>query len=38
MQFSRILSLFLHKRHYEKFTDGSVKDIEDEIPFDIPDG
>ena len=26
------------KRHYEKFTDGSVKDIEDEIPFDIPDG
>lgn len=26
------------KRHYEKFTDDSVKDIEDEIPFDIPDG
>ena len=26
------------KRHYEKFTDGSIKDIEDEIPFDIPDG
>ena len=26
------------KRHYEKFADGSVKDIEDEIPFDIPDG
>ncbi|MBR6612191.1 MAG: restriction endonuclease subunit S, partial [Campylobacter sp.] len=25
------------KRHYEKFVDGSVKDIEDEIPFDIPD-
>ncbi|MDY6135165.1 restriction endonuclease subunit S [Campylobacter lanienae] len=25
------------KRHYEKFADGSIKDIEDEIPFDIPD-
>ena len=24
--------------HYEKFTDGSVKCIEDEIPFDLPDG
>ena len=29
---------WLHKRHYEKFADGSVKDIEDEIPFDVPDG
>ena len=28
----------MDKRHYEKFADGSVKDIEDEIPFDIPDG
>ena len=28
----------LHKRHYEQFADGSVKDIEDEIPFDVPDG
>ena len=26
------------KRHYEKFVDGSVKDIEDEIPFELPDG
>jgi len=25
-------------RHYEKFADGSVKDIEDEIPFEIPEG
>ncbi len=24
--------------HYEKFTDGSVKCIEDEIPFDLPEG
>lgn len=26
------------KRHYEKFADGSVKDIEDEIPFEVPEG
>ena len=25
------------KRHYEKFADGNVKDIEDEIPFDVPE-
>ena len=25
------------KRHYEQFTDGTVKDIEDEIPFEVPD-
>ncbi len=25
-------------RHYEKFADGSIKDIEDEIPFEEPDG
>ena len=24
------------KRHYEQFVDGTVKDIEDEIPFDVP--
>ena len=24
--------------HYEKFADGSIKCIEDEIPFDLPDG
>ena len=24
--------------HYEKFSDGTVKCIEDEIPFDLPDG
>ena len=27
-----------HNRHYEKFADGSVKDIEDEIPFAVPEG
>ena len=26
------------KRHYEQFADGTVKDIEDEIPFKIPEG
>ena len=24
-------------RHYEKFADGTVKDIEDEIPFEVPE-
>ena len=27
-----------HNRHYEKFVDGRVKDIEDEIPFAVPEG
>ena len=26
------------KRRYEKIPDGTVKDIEDEIPFDVPEG
>ena len=26
------------KRHYEQFIDGTVKDIEDEIPFEVPEG
>ena len=26
------------KRHYEQFADGTVKDIEDEIPFEMPEG
>ena len=26
------------KRHYEQFADGTVKDIEEEIPFEIPEG
>ena len=28
----------VHSLHYEKFADGSVKCIEDEIPFDVPEG
>lgn len=27
-----------HSLHYEKFADGSVKCIEEEIPFELPDG
>ena len=27
-----------HNRHYEKFADGRVKAIEDEIPFAVPEG
>ena len=27
-----------HKRHYEQFADGTVKDIEYEIPFEVPEG
>ena len=27
-----------HKRHYEQFADGTIKDIEDEIPFEVPEG
>ena len=30
--------MYLHSLHYEKFADGSVKCIEDEIPFELPDG
>ena len=26
------------KRHYEQFADGTIKDIEDEIPFEVPVG
>ena len=26
------------KRHYEQMADGTVKEIEDEIPFDVPEG
>ena len=28
----------MYNRHYEKFADGRVKDIEDEIPFAVPEG
>ncbi|MGP1587019.1 MAG: restriction endonuclease subunit S [Treponemataceae bacterium] len=28
----------MDNRHYEKFSDGRVKDIEDEIPFAVPEG
>lgn len=28
----------IHNLHYEKFADGTVKCIEDEIPFEVPEG
>lgn len=28
----------IYNLHYEKFADGTVKCIEDEIPFEVPDG
>ena len=31
-------SFCFYNLHYEKFSDGTVKCIEDEIPFDVPDG
>ena len=27
----------MYKQHYEKFADGTIKNIENEIPFEIPD-
>ncbi len=32
------LCVALHNLHYEKFPDGTVKCIEDEIPFELPEG
>ncbi len=29
---------YFHNLHYEKFSDGTVKCIEDEIPFELPEG
>ena len=29
---------YIYNLHYEKFADGTVKCIEDEIPFELPDG
>jgi type I restriction enzyme S subunit len=31
-------TLSVHNLHYEKHADGTVKCIEDEVPFDLPDG
>ena len=30
--------IYEYNLHYEKFADGSVKCIEDEIPFELPEG
>ena len=38
-QFCKCKYVFeLHSLHYEKFPDGMVKCIEDEIPFELPQG
>jgi len=33
-----VLKIDFYNLHYEKFSDGTVKCIEDEIPFDVPNG
>ena len=38
LDFGLLALLYYHSLHYEKFPDGAVKCIEDEIPFDLPDG
>ena len=35
---NKIVTLSIHNLHYEKFADGTVKCIEDEIPFEVPEG
>ena len=34
----KLSQITIHNLHYEKFVDGTVKCIEDEIPFDVPEG
>ena len=36
--FGLLARLYFHSLHYEKFPDGTVKCIEDEIPFELPEG
>ena len=38
MQIVIFMKRYFDNFHYEKFADGRVKCIEDEIPFDLPDG
>lgn len=38
MHKTKTVSQYFHNLHYEKFADGSVKCIEDEIPFEVPEG
>jgi len=35
---TNLVQFCFYNLHYEKFSDGTVKCIEDEIPFDVPDG
>ena len=38
LDFGLLARLYFHSLHYEKFPDGTVKYIEDEIPFELPKG
>ena len=38
LDFGLLVRLYFHSLHYEKFPDGTVKCIEDEIPFELPEG
>ena len=38
LDFGLLVRLYFHSLHYEKFSDGTVKCIEDEIPFELPEG
>ena len=38
IDFGLLARLYFHSLHYEKFPDGTVKCIEDEIPFELPEG
>ncbi len=38
LDFGLLARLYFHSLHYEKFPDGTVKCIEDEIPFELPEG
>ena len=38
LDFGLLARLYFHSLHYEKFPDGTVKYIEDEIPFELPEG
>ena len=38
LDFGLLARLYFHSLHYEKFPDGTVKCIQDEIPFELPEG
>ena len=38
LDFGLLARLYFHSLHYENFPDGTVEYIEDEIPFELPEG